>query len=225
MASHDPSGDAVNEEKASFEWDGGTVSGVWHHPARGSRYLILAHGAGGNMHTPQLKAYADQIAERGLGAVRFNFGYAEAKRKGPDRQDKLEACYRAVAEQVATKADSVLLGGRSMGGRIGSQIVAQGFDAAGLVFLAYPLHAPGKPEQLRDAHLKKIAVPMLFLQGTRDSFARPELLAKTIRSLKTATLHGIENGDHSHKVPGRSTADVVLELVEATFAWLPNVRS
>jgi predicted alpha/beta-hydrolase family hydrolase len=207
-------------DDATFAWDGGTVSATWHHPNQGSDYLILAHGAGGTKDTPQLKSYADKIAARGLGAVRFNFAYAEAKKKAPDRTDKLEACYRAVATEVAARAQRLFIGGRSMGGRIGSHIVAQGFPAAGLVFLAYPLHPPGKPERLRDEHLKSIEIPMLFLQGTRDPFAKPDLLEATIAALPTATLHRVQDGDHSHKVPGRTAADVVDELVDATFGWL-----
>jgi predicted alpha/beta-hydrolase family hydrolase len=213
----------MRSEEATFEWDGATVSGAWDHPETGRDYLILAHGAGGNLHTPQLKAYADQIAARGLGAVRFNFPYAEARKKAPDRTDKLEACYRGVATEVAARADRVFIGGRSMGGRIGSHIVAQGFPAAGLVFLAYPLHPPGKPERIRDEHLKTISAPMLFLQGSRDPFARADLLDQTIASLPAATLHRVQNGDHSHKVPGRPSADVVKELVDATFDWLAKI--
>ncbi|MGZ4242281.1 MAG: alpha/beta hydrolase family protein [Actinomycetota bacterium] len=213
----------MSAEKTTFDWGGGTVSGIWDHPESGRDYLILGHGAGGTLQTPQLKTYAEQIAARGLGAVRFNFAYAEAGKKAPDRTDKLEACYRAVAEAVSARADRLFIGGRSMGGRIGSHIVAQGFPAAGLVFLAYPLHPPGKPERLRDEHLKTIDVPMLFLQGTRDPFARPDLLERTIRSLPTATLHPIADGDHSHKVPGRSAADVMDELVDTTFEWVDQI--
>ena len=213
----------MKTQETTFAWDGGSVSGAWHHPTRGRDYLILAHGAGGNMDTPQLKAYAEQIAERGLGAVRFNFAYAEAGKRAPDRTDKLEACFRAVATEVAARADRVFVGGRSMGGRIGSHIVAQGFPAAGLVFLAYPLHPPRKPERIRDEHLKTISVPMLFLQGSRDPFARADLLDQTIAGLPTATLHRVQNGDHSHKVPGRPAADVLKELVDATFDWIAKV--
>ena len=209
--------------ETTFDWDGGTVSGAWHKPKEGADYLILGHGAGGTMETPQLRSYADQIADRGLGAVRFNFAYAEAGRKSPDRTDKAEACYRAVATEVAKRAKRVFIGGRSFGGRIGSHIVAQGFPATGLVFLAYPLHPPGKPERLRDEHLRKITAPMLFLQGTRDPFAKTDLLEKTIASLPNATLHPVDNGDHSHKVPGRTTADVTKELVDATIDWLAKI--
>lgn len=202
-----------------FDTEAGALSGAWHHPSEGSTYLVLAHGAGGTMDTPSMVAFADAIAARGLGAVRFNFMYSQAGKKSPDRTAVLEACYRDVADAVAKHAERVLLGGRSMGGRIGSHLVAQGYPAAGLVFLAYPLHPPGKPEAIRDAHLYDIAVPMLFLQGTKDPFSQPQLLARTIERLPTATLHPIEGGDHSHKVRGRAPADVLTELVDATIEW------
>lgn len=210
----------MTTEAATFAWDGGTVSAIWHHPTRGATYLALAHGAGGTMHTPALKLYAESLAARDVGVVRFNFGYSEARRKAPDRQEQLEACYRAIANQIAVRTETLYLGGRSMGGRIASHIVSAGFPAAGLVFLAYPLHPPGKPERIRDAHLYAISVPMLFLQGSRDAFAQPDLLRKTLERLPTATLHVLENGDHGHKVPGRTPADVNAELVTATLDWM-----
>ncbi len=113
-----------------------------------------------------------------------------------------------------------MLGGKSMGGRIASHIVADGFPAGGLVFLGYPLHPVGKPERIRSAHLKDIDVPMLFLQGTRDSFATLELLHKTVASLSLATLVEIDGGDHSFKVAGRSTQQINQELVEAITPFL-----
>ena len=210
-------------EKDSFTWSGGIVSAIWHYPVRGETYLVLGHGAGGNLSTPALAQFADALAARGVGAVRFNFPYAEAKRKVPDPQPRLEACYRAVAGQVAERAARLILGGRSMGGRIASHIVADGFPAGGLVFLGYPLHPPGKPERIRDAHLAKITVPMLFLQGSRDAFAQPDLLARTIRKFRTATLHIVEGGDHSLTVRGRTSEDVVGELVDATVVWIKDL--
>ncbi|MGQ0550735.1 MAG: alpha/beta hydrolase family protein [Armatimonadota bacterium] len=210
-------------EKTAIQWDGGAVSTIWHHPAHGETYLVLGHGAGGTLHTPGLAQFADAIAARSLGAVRFNFPYAEARRKVPDRQKILEACYRAVAGEVAKRAQRLLLGGRSMGGRIASHIVADGFPAAGLVFLGYPLHPPGQPDRLRDAHLEKITVPMLFLQGSRDAFARPDLLTATTARLKTATLHILEGADHGLTVRGRRAEDVIGELVETTVFWVKRL--
>lgn len=207
-------------EVSRVEWDGGTISAAWHHPARGKTYLVLGHGAGGNMHTPGLVAFAAALADRGVGAVRFNFPYTEATRKVPDPRPRLEACYRAVAGRAAEHADRLFLGGRSMGGRIASYIVAEGYPAAGLVFLAYPLHPPGKPDQLRDAHLPKITVPMLFIQGSRDAFAQPDLLAATIRRLPTATLHVVEGAEHGLAVRARTSEDVTRELVDVTMKWI-----
>ncbi len=120
-------------ERSRITWDAGTVSAAWHHPAHGGVYLALGHGAGGTLDTPDLVTYADGLAQVGIGAVRFNFLYAEDRRKAPDRQAVLEDCYRAVADQVRRRAPTLFLGGRSMGGRIASHIVASGTPAAGLV--------------------------------------------------------------------------------------------
>jgi len=207
-------------EKESFTWDGGSVSAVWRGPPHGETCVVLGHGAGGTLHTPGLVQFAEALTARGVGAVRFNFPYAEAKRKIPDRQAILEACYRAVAGAAGARARRLVLGGRSMGGRIASHIVADGFPAAGLLFLSYPLHPPGQPDRLRDAHLGKITVPMLFLQGSRDSFAQSELLAKTIQKLPTATLHVVEGGDHGLTVRGRPAQEVIHELAEVSLAWI-----
>src|SRR2546430_16203949 len=139
----------MRTETAAVTWEDQRVSAVWHHPAHGRTYLVLGHGAGGTMFTPELVKFSEALAGRGIGAVRCNFPYAEARRRAPDRQPVLEACYRVVAEQTARSADRLLVGGRSMGGRIASHLVAAGFAAAGLVFLSYPLHPPGQPDRLR----------------------------------------------------------------------------
>lgn len=210
-------------EKQVLEWDGGSISAVWHNPEKGATYLMLGHGAGGNLHTPALVRFAEALAVQGIGVVRFNFPYTEAGRKVPDKQKTLEDCYRAVAGEVAKRAERLFLGGRSMGGRIASHIVADGFPAAGLVFLSYPLHPPGQPERLRDAHLAKITMPMLFIQGSRDAFARPDLLSATTARLKTATLHIVEGADHGLTVRGRRAEDVIGELVDTTVSWVKTL--
>jgi predicted alpha/beta-hydrolase family hydrolase len=199
-----------------FRWDEGEVSGAWDRPAGPARAaLLLAHGAGHGMDTGLLIDVGTALAERGLAVLRFNFPYMEAGRKAPDPQPRLEACYRAVANAVAAEFERPYLGGKSMGGRIASHIVADGFPAGGLVFLGYPLHPPGRPERIRDAHFKRIDVPVLFLQGSRDPFASPDLLHKTIAVLTSARLVEIEDGDHSFKVRGRPATEVSTELVEA----------
>jgi len=205
----------------TFRWDGGEVSGAWNRPDGDARSaLILAHGAGHGMNTRLLIDIGEALAARGVAVPRFNFPYMEAGRRGPDPQPRLEACYRAVADTVAEEFERPYLGGKSMGGRIASHIVAEGFPAAGLVFLGYPLHPPGQPERIRDAHLRQIEVPMLFLQGTRDPFANPDLLHQTVKGLPGARLVEIAGGDHSFKVSGRSTAEVTAELIETTNPFL-----
>lgn len=211
----------MTAEPMSFAWRDGEVSGA-RHPARGDRRatLVLAHGAGGNMDHPQLVAFGEGLAANGIDVVRFNFPYREAGRKAPDQQEKLEACYWAVAKEVSSTPGRLFLGGGSMGGRIASHITADGFPAAGLVFQSYPLHPPGGHERLRDAHLKRIGVPMLFVWGTKDPFATPELLEATLATLPHATLHRIEGGDHGLKVRGRKPADVVDEVVGVISDWI-----
>ena len=207
--------------RTTFRWDEEEVSGAWHRLARAAQAaLVLGHGAGYGMDTQLLVDVGESLSERGIAVLRFNFPYSEAGRRRPDPQPKLEACYRAVASAVAQEFARPFLGGKSMGGRIASHIVADGFPAAGLVFLGYPLHPPGQPERIRDAHLKRIDAPMLFLQGTRDPFATPDLLQRTIAALPSATLVEIEGANHSFKVRGRSSADVTEELVEAIASFV-----
>jgi predicted alpha/beta-hydrolase family hydrolase len=141
----------------------------------------------------------------------------------------LEATTRAVGDfaRASLGAERVVHGGKSMGGRIASQAAAQGMTCEALVFLGYPLHAPGRPEVLRDRHLPRVACPMLFLQGTRDAFARWELIEAVCARLGArATLRRLEDADHSFAVPkrsGRTGADVERELVEAALAWLDGL--
>lgn len=199
----------------------GDVSAEWTRPEHaGGTVVVLAHGAGGTLHTPQLKAFADGLAGHGVSTLRFNFRYAEARKKAPDRTAVLEETYATAAEVARKDADAVIFAGRSMGGRIGSHLAANGVACDGLIFLAYPLHPPGKPEKLRDEHLYRITQPMLFLQGDRDAFATPQLFREVLARLPGAELHTIAGGDHSHKVGGRAPAEVNAELVEAAAEWL-----
>lgn len=169
------------------------------------------------------------LCARGYRVVRFNFLYAESGRKSPDRQKVLEDTYAAVLETVRNEARGarVVAGGKSMGGRIASHVAASAEAAAaveGLLFLGYPLHPPGKPERLRDAHLYEIAVPMLFIEGTRDPFCPLDTLASVRRNLKAPNeLAVIDDGDHSFKVrksSGRSTEEAWDEVVDHAAAWM-----
>ncbi len=190
--------------------------------------LILGHGAGAGQTSAFMVSFATELASRGLDAVTFNFFYAEHRRGAPDPNDKLEACYRAVIETVRKHKklarNRLAIGGKSMGGRIASQVAAAGVgDLAGLVFIGYPLHPPGKPEKLRSKHLPLIRSPMLFVQGSRDVFGTAEELRPIVKKLSRATLHVIEGGDHSLKVPKSAgvTQDEVYEAVQDEIArWL-----
>jgi predicted alpha/beta-hydrolase family hydrolase len=202
----------------------GAVSASVH--GEGKTLLALGHGAGGDRRTGLLVRLADTLAEGGRRVVLHNFPYTEARRRVPDKPAVLEATIAAVAAHArgALGASRLVLGGKSMGGRIASQAVAQGLAADGLVFLGYPLHPPGRFDTLRDRHLPAITAPMLFVQGTRDAFARPDLLAAVLGGLgDRATLHSIEDGDHSFAVPrrtSRSAAQIEAEVSSAIVSWL-----
>lgn len=193
--------------------------------------LVLAHGAGGNQTSAFMVDSAQALAARGIDTITFNFPYSEAGRRLPDRNDKLETCYRKIIEAyrkgaLGKSADNKLvIGGKSMGGRIASQVAARNADdIAGLVLLGYPLHPPGRPDKLRSKHLPDIKVPMLFVQGSRDAFGTPEELQPIIKNLKVpADLYVVEGGDHSFKVakrggPPQDTVDKhILDQIES---WL-----
>ena len=194
--------------------------------------LLLAHGAGGNQMSPFMVEFASGLAERGIDAVTFNFVYSEQKRRLPDRNDKLEACWRAVITAAASGAlgaeiarGALAIGGKSMGGRIASQVAAADAEGiAALVLLGYPLHPPGRPDQLRTKHLPAIRAPMLIVQGARDAFGTPDELRPVLRQLKTRTeLYVIEGGDHSFKVPksaGTPQAQVHARVLDQIERWL-----
>jgi uncharacterized protein len=139
--------------------------------------IVLAHGAGQGMQSPFMTYFFNEFARRGFLSVRFNFDYMNAKRRMPDPQPKLQARYRSVAAGVFEryKPKQMILGGKSMGGRVASYIAADTPALNGLVFLGYPLHPPGKPDQLRDQHLYGLKTPMLFISGTKDPFAERDL--------------------------------------------------
>ena len=191
--------------------------------------LILGHGAGANQSSAFMVNFATELALRGVDAVTFNFFYSEHRRGGPDPGDKLEACYRAVIETVRKhkklKKNRVAIGGKSMGGRIASQVAAAGVgDLAGLVFLGYPLHPPGNPEKLRSKHLPLIKAPMLFVQGSRDTFGTADELGPIVKQLPRGTLHIIDRGDHSLKVPksGGAQDEVYAAVQDEIVRWLKS---
>jgi uncharacterized protein len=175
----------------------------------GGPVLVLAHGAGGTMRTALLDGFAAGLAAAGVACLRFNFAYSEAGKRSPDREPALRAVWAAAFERGGQAGSPVWAGGKSMGGRIASMMAADGeLDAAGLVFVGYPLHPPGKPDRIRDEHLDRVGVPMLFLQGTADPFARWDLLTGVVERLgDRSTLHPLEGGDHSFRVRGQPRDD------------------
>jgi len=217
----------VSDQRLAIPWREETFVTAALEVAGSAAGLVLAHGAGGNLESPFLAQLATGLASRSISTLRFNFPYTERGRKLPDPGPALEECYQAVARRAAEvfpPGARLFLGGKSMGGRIASQMVAQGKDLPeihGLVFLGYPLHAPGKQHQPRDKHLYGIRIPMLFVQGTRDAFADRALLQSVLDKLgKTAQIHWIEGADHSYKVPGRKPAAVEQEILEAVGVFV-----
>ena len=195
--------------------------------------LILGHGAGAGQSHPFMRLFAAGLAERGFDTITFDFIYMEQRRGAPDPKAKLEACYRAVIEAATRnkklKGNRLTIGGKSMGGRIASQVAAEPDSAqeiSALVFLGYPLHPPGRPDKLRDAHLPQIKAPMLFIQGSRDGFGSPDELRATIKKHHlNATLHVIEGGDHSLKVPkslGIPQEQIYEMTMDEIAGWLLN---
>jgi len=189
--------------------------------------IILAHGAGSDMASPFMSTVHTGLAREGWVAVKFNFPYTEVRRRAPDPRPVLERCYRAVVDAVA--ADRTLappwiaIGGKSLGGRIASYVAAAGASVRGLVFLGYPLHPAGRPEALRADHLPGITVPTLFVEGTRDTLCDLDRLRPVLARLPHASLHTIEGGDHSFRVPrrtGRADEEVWAEIVQVVAHWL-----
>ena len=194
--------------------------------------LILGPGAGAGQTSDFIMSFASGLTARGIDMVTFNFLYREQGRRIPDPNDKLDACYRAVIEavreQMKSGRDALAIGGKSMGGRIASQVAAAGIgDLAGLVFLGYPLHPPGRPDRLRAKHLSDIKAPMLFVQGSRDAFGTPDELRPIVTPLESpADVYVVEGGDHSFKVrkgAGVSQEDIYRTIQDHIAAWLHEV--
>ena len=199
--------------------------------------VVLGHGAGANQASGFMRMFAKGLAARGLDVMTFNFIYMEQGRSVPDQKPKLEACFRAVIDtalkQKKLKQNRLVIGGKSIGGRIASQVMAQeGNEAfadkvAGLVFLGYPLHPPGQSSKLRVEHLEHIHKPMLFVQGTRDALGTPEEIQPYIKGLRPAAkIYSIEGGDHSFKAPkkfGLSPDQIFEAAMNEIDRWVRNL--
>jgi uncharacterized protein len=191
--------------------------------------VVLGHGAGANQLSAFMVMIAQGLAARGFDVTTFNFVYKELGRSTPDPKARLESCYQAVIKTAQTnrtlKKNRLVIGGKSMGGRIASQVAAVAPEGiAGLVFLGYPLHLPGRPDKLRDAHLKDIHAPMLFVQGGRDAFGTADEIRAVIKRLHLpAKIYEIEGGDHSFKVPkslGVPQENIYEAIMDEVSQWI-----
>lgn len=194
-----------------------------------SAALVLAHGAGAGQASPFRVRLANAFSAARIACATFDFPYMAARRRVPDRPAVLEQAWRDVIEEARARFGPLplFIGGKSMGGRIASHVAAAGGagDLAGLIFFGYPLHPPGKPQQRRDAHLPKIAEPMLFIQGGRDPFGTSGEIRELLPALQRATLHDVPDGDHSLKVParGRAAGDPIEISIGVAVDWMAAV--
>lgn len=182
--------------------------------------MLLAHGAGTDQHHRMIVGIRDALAARGVRVVTFNYPYTEAGRRRPDRAPVLMECHRSVADRVKELfGRPLVLGGRSMGGRMATMLVAEGYAAAGVVAYAYPLHPAGKPDRLRVEHLPRVGVPLLFFQGSRDALARGDLVDRHLRTLAGSTVVEMPGADHSFRGAAWKEPGVFEFLAAHTVDW------
>ena len=208
----------------------GTTALVYRSDGEAAASLILGHGAGAGQHSAFMVDFASALSQLGLDVVTFNFLYAERQRKIPDRAPVLEDCYRAVIDvarhEIESARHALFIGGKSMGGRMATHVAAAdaALQVAGLVLLGYPLHPPGQPEKRRDAHLPSVRRPMLFVQGSRDTFGTPGELEPLLARLSPApVLHVVAGGDHSFKLSRKDPvrqAEVYSQIQRTIADWI-----
>lgn len=209
--------------KTKVSWDGHEVTA--RLAGSGAAGILLAHGAGTDQDHPFMALLRDGLANAGHTVMTFNYPYTERGSKRPDRAERLIECHRAAADHLRSEVDEVFLAGRSMGGRIATYVAAEGWEAAGLILYAYPLHPAGKPEKLRVDQFPSITVPMLFFQGTRDALSRTELFDEHIRPLSGVTVEILEGASHATKGGGWTPESMVDRLVDGTTTWISRISS
>jgi predicted alpha/beta-hydrolase family hydrolase len=198
------------------------------------RAVLLAHGAGSDRRGAALVTVADALEEAGVASLRFDYPYRVQDRRAPDRPAVLDAATRAAVDELTTRSglapERLVLGGRSMGGRVCSMVVGDPDDpvpALGLMMLGYPLQPAGKPERRRDEHFPRLKCPVLFVSGTRDALAPKADLTRSARKIKgDVTFHWLETADHGFrplKSSGRSPADVLAEVAETCVTWMKGL--
>lgn len=219
----------MKTEKVSIPVGKDHVSGIISLPDTYKTGIIIAHGAGNDMHNPLIVHVADGLSKAGYLCLRFNFPYKEKGRKAPDSQKTLVQTWQSAYQFIKENYDleRIVAAGKSMGGRIASQMVAEGLlQADRLIFLGYPLHPPNKKDKLRDAHLYDIKIPMLFFAGTRDSLCDLNLLNKVLKKLTAPWLFEIiKGGDHSFNIlksMNIAQEEVYNQVLKNTIAWLES---
>ena len=210
-----------------IDYEGGVTTGI-EYGDPGPVGVLLAHGAGAGQEHPWVTTVARGLAEHGLYVVTFNYRYTENGKKSPDRLPVLLDVHRAAAEAVAERAASVVLAGKSMGGRVGSHLAGdESWPAAGLIYYGYPLVAMGKREPRPTDHLERIKAPQLFFAGTRDRLGPTDLIERVAGELPDASVVVVDDGDHSFKVPkraGKTNEEVLGEIVAASALWISSLK-
>jgi uncharacterized protein len=208
------------------------VSGLFLAPETARFCLVLAHGAGAGMTHPFMETFATGLSGQGVATLRYQFPYMEKGSRRPDRPAVAEATVRAAVSEAARLAPELPLfaGGKSFGGRMTSMAEARETlpRVNGIVFLGFPLHPAGKPATARGEHLAKVRIPMLFLQGARDTLAELELIGPVCAGLANATLHVVDHADHSFHVPkrsGRSDDAAMAELIQVSVDWMARIAA
>ncbi len=187
--------------------------------------FVFAHGAGGHRDDRGMTRLAQVLESLRITVLRFNFDYRDKGAGRPDPMPQLKACMRQAIERARAELSParLLIGGRSMGGRVATMLAAEGLACDGLLLFAYPLHPAGQPEKLRDAHLPKIGVPVLCFNGTRDALCRRDLMEKALQGTRAWTMHWLEGADHSFRVlrrSGRTEDDVMGEIGATVDKWV-----
>jgi len=223
-----------NELTVPLETGARTTALVYPGTGASGAALILGHGAGAGQRSAFMVDFSRALSALGIDVITFNFLYTEQRRRIPDRAPALEACYRAVIDAVRTDVASarrcLVIGGKSMGGRIATQVAAADHQLplAGLVLLGYPLHPPGRPAERRDKHLASVMRPMLFVQGSRDAFGTPEELTPLVTTLQPApALRVVAGGDHSFKLSRKdpvAQAALYANIQHAIVSWIRTLK-
>ena len=217
----------MSDEKIEITVSGKTVSAIRTSPDGDARFtFVYAPGAGSNINDPFGEYLSARLPAAGASLVRFQFPYMEAGKRAPDRPPLLEAAWRAVIDTCRADSGKLVVGGRSMGGRIASQVAAQGTEVDAVALFAYPLNPPGNRAASRDVHLPDIAVPTLFCSGARDSFATPDDLAAVAARMPNAVFHELDGADHGFAVlkrSGRAREDVWKEAADVLLDWFDEI--